>query len=474
MDFFYDDQFRRYINQFLRIFGSFSVRKGYDANGNPRLEQVPARYATDNRQVLHILKDNTENTMNVIPIISCSVANLNMFPENRRFPQFEETVQVNRSNPEEGSNDAYTVTRYMPVPYMLDMTVDIWTSNMEQKLQLLEQILVLFNPTINLFTNQNAIDWTRLAYVTLTGTNWSSRTHPLGADEQIDVTSLSFEMPILLTPPAKVQHQQIIHTIINRLNMPDLEDINSGIGIHEWTKETFEKPRHTTTYTIVTLNDYRLGLTPVVDTENQFEAQLMNFKESEVNWANQIFEYYGDIRTGTSFIRLLDAIDDTEFLDGTIEFKEGDETTLIVTFEGEPDDTPGLTRTINRVDPTQFVPSSLDATSNDGDISNGILPKPEDGDRYLLTARITKDADWNSEIVFEKDDIIEFDLSNKKWNVIDQQIMNQNVITIMTDYHINEDDERVENPGGKYIFRSDGWVPYIERIYEKGFWRVYI
>ena len=54
----------------------------------------------------------------------------------------------------------YSTDRYMPVPYNLTMQVDIWSGNTDQKLQLLEQILILFNPSIQLQQNTNPLDWT--------------------------------------------------------------------------------------------------------------------------------------------------------------------------------------------------------------------------------------------------------------------------------------------------------------------------
>jgi hypothetical protein len=39
------------------------------------------------------------------------------------------------------------------------MQVDIWSTNEEMKLQILEQILVLFNPAIDFQKNENPFDW---------------------------------------------------------------------------------------------------------------------------------------------------------------------------------------------------------------------------------------------------------------------------------------------------------------------------
>ena len=52
------------------------------------------------------------------------------------------------------------------------MNIDIWSGNTDQKLQLLEQVLILFNPSIQLQQNQNPLDWTSLYEVELTDIQW--------------------------------------------------------------------------------------------------------------------------------------------------------------------------------------------------------------------------------------------------------------------------------------------------------------
>ena len=74
----------------------------------------------------------------------------------------------------------------------------IWTSNTDSKLQLLEQIMVLFNP-LNIRTTNNPFDWTALSYVEMTNTTWSSRSVGSTIDDMIDVAFI-FRMPILITP----------------------------------------------------------------------------------------------------------------------------------------------------------------------------------------------------------------------------------------------------------------------------------
>jgi hypothetical protein len=125
---------------------------------------------------------------------------------------------------------SYTVERLMPTPFKLTMKADLWTSNTDQKLQILEQILVLFNPSLELQTTDNYIDWTSLSAMYLTGTNFSSRTIPQGAESDIDICSMDFEMPVFISPPAKVKKLGIVQSIVANVmddegNVINLEDL---------------------------------------------------------------------------------------------------------------------------------------------------------------------------------------------------------------------------------------------------------
>ena len=94
------------------------------------------------------------------------------------------------------------------------MKTDIWSTNTDQKLQIMEQILVLFNPSLEIQTTNNYVDWTSLSLIELTGTTFSTRSIPQGIDTEIDVGELTFTMPIWITPPAKVKKLGVIEKII--------------------------------------------------------------------------------------------------------------------------------------------------------------------------------------------------------------------------------------------------------------------
>lgn len=234
MDFHYDGQVRRYVTQFMRVFIGFKYQSG---DGEQR--SVPVTYGDLSRQVASIIKENSENKMLTVPKIACYITGLELSTDRLSDPTFVSKINVRerRYTDANGTRDyqnvqggSYTVERLMPTPFKLTMKADIWTSNTDQKLQLLEQIVVLFNPSLELQTTDNYIDWTSLSSMYLTSTNFSSRTIPQGAESDIDICSLDFEMPIYISPPAKVKKLGIVQTIVANVfteegNILNLEDI---------------------------------------------------------------------------------------------------------------------------------------------------------------------------------------------------------------------------------------------------------
>ena len=235
MDFFYDGQIRRYVTQFMRVFIGFKYQAG---DGEERL--VPVMYGDLTKQVASIIKDNSENKMPTVPRIACYITGLELDTSRLADSTFVSKMQVRERTYETIAGQrvygneqgaGYTVERLMPTPFKLRVKADIWTSNTDQKLQLLEQILILFNPSLEVQTTDNYIDWTSLSVIYLNSTNFSSRTIPQGTAEDIDIASLEFEMPIYITPPAKVKKLGVVRAVVNNMftNTGDAVNINNLI-----------------------------------------------------------------------------------------------------------------------------------------------------------------------------------------------------------------------------------------------------
>jgi hypothetical protein len=303
MDYFYDGQIRRYLTQFMRLLSSFSYK---DAKGN--ITQVPVRYGDMSRQVAQILNKNSENVMPTAPFISCYVKSMDLardrlqdpyyiskvnirerdtsyLDENPASPTYGQTI--NASSPNQGAN--YTVERLMPTPYTLQFQADIWSSNTDQKLQLLEQILVLFRPAMEIQTTDNFIDWTSLSYIELSGMTWSSRAIPQGVEQDIEIAQLEFTAPIWLSTPVKVKKLGIITNIIANI----FTEPTGSIGDSPYDDEGYFTGRQPTAVAGYNLKD----LSVIIFNKT---ATLTG----GYSWINILDRYPGKFKAGLSQIRI--------------------------------------------------------------------------------------------------------------------------------------------------------------------------
>ena len=116
MLYFYDEQIRRYILQFIRLFSEFSVKMGKDDAGNDLFQKIPVRYGDATRMASHVMKQNSENMMNVVPMLSVYITDLSFTPDRRQYPQHVEKVEVyekafddTTSTYKEEIGDTYTI-----------------------------------------------------------------------------------------------------------------------------------------------------------------------------------------------------------------------------------------------------------------------------------------------------------------------------------------------------------------------------
>ena len=448
--YFYDKQVRRYIQQFIRLFSGFSVQMGVNDNGMPIFQQVPVRYGDINRMAAHITRENSENIVNTVPFVSCYVTEMAIAAERRTFQQHVDKVQVyekqvdGQGNYTDKIGNRYTIERHQPVPYNLTMNTDIYTSNTDQKLQLLEQIMVLFNPTLNIRTTDNIFDWSSLAYVEMTNTQWSSRSIGSNIDDIIDVSTLTFQMPIFINPPAKVKQQKLVHNIINKMYSLDDEDLDNFEKNEAFDKTTLQ-------YTIVTFEDRQLRF------ENG-KAFLLNNKGtnldengSPLSWETEL-ENFGELREGISQLRLRKSTDPGDISDdviGRVSFDTVDPNALIVDIDTDTLPTNTLTAINGIIDPLKNYPG------------DGIVPAAAINQRYLLTNQLpAHPTNWTGTSA-DKDDIIEY--NGTSW-------------TVTFDASSTTDTQFVTNTNTQDQFEWNGeeWFNSYEGIYKAAFWRLYL
>jgi hypothetical protein len=447
--FWYDQQIRRYLLQFVRIFNGFQVQSGQKNAGGSNSQTyrtVPMRYADMSRMVAHILRGNTENALNSTPFMTCHVANLNVARERRHDPKLISAQQV-QERKYDAINDqytaelgnTYTVERYMPVPYDLTINVDVWCSNTEQKLQLLEQILTLFNPTVEIQSNTNPLDWTNITVVELIDIQWSSRSVPQGVDSQLDIATLIFQVPIWINPPAKVKKQSIIHGIINRIHMDD----NLGDLEYDKNMQDFFDQFSNLEEIVVTPQDAQVDVTG--NTISLLNAHGIN---EGYSW-KEFFEQYGEFQASTSKIKLRrasDIEDSTQDIVGTIAYNPTNDNQLIFTIDSATLPTNTQTAVLKIIDPQKNTPG------------DGTLAGQQAGQRYLIINDIVDNSSNWGTVTASANDIIEF--NGTQWEVSFDASTNSTTSHYVTNSTTNY----------QYKWNGSEWIDTYQGQYKPGYW----
>jgi len=448
--YFYDEQIRKYLTQFMRILGGFSVKTGKDRDGNESYIQVPVRYGDINRMAAHILKNQSENMMNTVPFISCYVTDLQISAERRSNPTHVSKVQVYEKKVDPTTGDyidgevgnTYTVERYMPVPYDLTVQVDIWTSNTDQKLQLIEQLLVLFNPSINLKSNDNPFDWSNLTYTELVNVVWSVRQVPQGTDDIIDVAALNFTIPVLINPPAKVKRQTLIHTILN-----EIKKLKNNELI-DWVQDD---PVPNKQWVVITFDDLKLQVRIEGD-----RATILNKASGTTDADGNLLEWtkllspFGELRPGISNLRLRRGNDPTD-----------PNSDIVATITEIDVDNPNVA--IINVDQDSLPGSSeaaINAIINPSKTAPGKnLPASATGQRYLVLEDVPNNNYWGVTDA-KANDIIQYNGSH--WIVSFDSSANNEAIVLNTTTNL------------LYEWRAGQWISVFEGTYQNGWWRIYL
>lgn len=220
-NYFYDKQLRSYLKQFAAIFTGLQVLTGKGETGEVETLHVPIIIGSRDRVVAAIAGGNTTNRIFPVPIMSAWMSGLELAPERRKGVGQERTKVF---MPQHGvyPDDLRTVQRIMPIPYNMMTELSIYASNTDQLHQMVEQILILFDPMLQIQTNDKPFDWTRLTQVELQGIN-NEENYPAGTEKRTLIWSFNFVIPIWLSPPMAVKDELVRKIVIT---LGDMDGFN--------------------------------------------------------------------------------------------------------------------------------------------------------------------------------------------------------------------------------------------------------
>lgn len=458
--YFYDSQIKRFLLQFGRIFSNWEVTAGFDPNNNPIVKRVPIMYGDASRQASAIIANNSASNLPSAPLITYYIIGLEYDQRRSQEPNFvdktnfrQRTFNTDTQEFETTQGNAFTVQRIMPVPYTLRIQVDFWTTNYQQKLELVEQLGVLFNPSLEIQSTDNFIDWTSLTVIYQDGLTFSSRSIPVGTNNPIDIMSWKFYMPVWISSPAKVTKMGVINRIIASIfkgqYREDIGDDDLLLG----TRQKVTPYGYQLLYLNNTLQILSSDTAQYPENANVDPPVPPN---TNVVW-HAVINAYGVLRPGISMIALTNPYMETEIM-GTISYNPLDDRLLIFTVDQDtlPQNTLAAINSV--INPDQKYPG------------NG-LPAAALGQRYLILNDIPNQVVytdpgapanvWPGLVQGARaNDIIQFDGTN--WFIVFDSNDTQNIeyVTNLT-----------TNMQYRFVY-TEGWVKSYEGWYPQGSWRI--
>jgi len=450
----------------MRIFSDIKVRNGPDANGLYTIQRVPIIYGDPSSMVAQLIKGASENTMLPVPMFSAYIDGIKMNDKRRQDSQFVGKVstverEFDALTQEYGPNPGVrqSVERYMPVPWDFTFKLDVWTTNITTKLQIFEQIAVIFNKSIQLQQNSNILDWSSIFEVWLEDYTFTNRSIPQGGTEDRDVMSFKFKVEGWINPPAKVKRSGLIAEIVTQVyNVSDVNAIRTSIG-EEY--DPFSCFGEIPIQIVTTEGNYKISVANAGAIDHITLLNEFGQVDPALSWESLI-QKYGQITPNITKIRLkLDPnldVTDSDIIGG-IEQDPLNQNVLLFTpdIDTLPPNTLQPITTI--IDPIEISPG------------NG-LPLAATGQRYLLTSADSAGEEpaippnvptspWGQMLVAYPNDIIEFNGIN--WVV---SFDSQNSVGL--NYLVNNAN------ASQYRFDSvtRDWTYTYYGLFGPGYWRI--
>ena len=457
--FFYDEQIRRFLLQFTRIFSNFQVEYGPANSDQATLLRVPVRYGDWSRLASTVQQENSASSLPSTPLMTFYITGMDYDRPRMQEPYFIDRTAVRQryydsetDSFETSQGNAFTIERLMPVPYKMTLTLDIWTSNTNQKFQIFEQIATLFNPALEIQSTDSYLDWTSLSVVNLESTTWTSRTIPQGTENPIDIMTMKFSLPIWISSPAMVKKLGAIEKIIMSVYdaQGDAAEAIQNSDLLLGTRQKFTPYN----YQVLLIGNklQALKYSAVVDQSNS-STTLPDSPPSNEFWP-AILEMYNGFRPGITQIRLDNQWGTNDQVIATATVDPTDERFLLLDIDADtlPQDT---------LPPVDAVIDPLLSGPGSG------LPAAVTGQRYLILNDIGNEGNqypaesWGS-IIAKANDIIQYD--GTMWEVIFGSTTNttnlQYVTNITTDL--------------QYLWTGQDWVKSYEGLYPAGEWSIVI
>lgn len=222
--YWYDHQFVKFLIQFMAIFESMQVSIGKnDFNSQTNKIEVPIRRGNADRIVNSIIANGTTNLPIRLPMFTAELVAIEKAADRQKG---REHVQRDVILPVGGAfpNDMKVVYKKTPTPYTLHFELSLMSSNDDHKFQIIEQILTLFDPDIQIQSTDDVHSWNKISSLILDNLSLDV-TYPYGQDQKIIITTFAFSTVVYLQTPIDFKTNFIKSIKLKLANLEKASDI---------------------------------------------------------------------------------------------------------------------------------------------------------------------------------------------------------------------------------------------------------
>lgn len=214
--YYYGEQVYQYLLQFMAIFSGLKVSVGKsDLNPDGGLIYVPIRYGASDKVVEWILSGQSSNKPIRLPLMVTKILNSELAPELRKGMRTEIS---NSYLPRGGTmpDDMRVIRQMQPNPVRLNMELVVATSNNKNRFEIYEQLMIMFDPDLQIYTSDDFRDHYKINRVELVSSTFDDE-YPLGTAQPILTDTYLFNVVAYFRAPIDLK-ENIVKAIRLRLD----------------------------------------------------------------------------------------------------------------------------------------------------------------------------------------------------------------------------------------------------------------
>lgn len=206
--FYHGDHIYNYVLQFMAIFSGLQVSIGKnDFETEQNTIYVPIRYGTTDKTVEWIISSQTDNKPLRLPIIAAKIEGIELAPELRKGMRQE---SANTHLPRGGSlpDDMKTIRQRQPNPCRIMFNLSVFSSNTKNRYEIMEQILRLFTPDLQIYTSDDFKDHYKITKVELVSIGLEDE-YPMGTANPTMVDTYQFMTVAYIQAPIDMKESYV-------------------------------------------------------------------------------------------------------------------------------------------------------------------------------------------------------------------------------------------------------------------------